>query len=222
MEPEFWRLMPRGVSIHTTRIRLERVNVEELLSMEKNTEEASRLLATADVDVIVYGCTTGSLVGGLGYDQKIARIIETAAGRPAVTTATAVVEALKKLKAKNVALATPYMDEVNEKEVEFLEKHGFNIVDLKALKIEKNTEIGRVPPEKVYRLVKSLDINGADAVFISCTNLRTIEVIDALEKDLGIPVVSSNTATAWLTLRKLSIQEAGLEVGVLLTKYLHL
>jgi maleate isomerase len=220
MEPEFWRLIPQGVSIHTTRIRLERVNVEELLSMEKSAEEASRLLATADVDIIVYGCTTGSLVGGLGYDKKIARIIESASKRPAVTTATAVIEALKKLKAKNIALATPYIDEVNEKEVEFLEKHGFNVVDLKTFRIEKNTEIGKVPPERVYRLVRSLDLTHAEAVFISCTNLRTIEVIDPLERDLGLPVISSNTATAWLTLRKLGISEAGLKVGTLLAEYL--
>jgi maleate isomerase len=169
MEPEMWRLVPSGVSIHTTRVRLEKVTVEELLAMEKEASYAARLLATADVDLIVYGCTTGSLVGGPGYDEKIAKSLEEASGKPAIATATAVIEALKFLGAKRVALATPYIDEVNEKEARFLEHHGFEVVDLKAFRIERNTDIGRTPPERVYRLVRSLDTSRADAVFISCT-----------------------------------------------------
>ncbi|BEP17860.1 aspartate/glutamate racemase family protein [Pyrofollis japonicus] len=216
MEPEMWRLVPSGVSIHTARVKLEKVTVEELLAMEKEASYAARLLATADVDLIVYGCTTGSLVGGPGYDEKITKSLEEASGKPAIATATAVVEALRFLDAKRVALATPYIDEVNEKEVRFLEHHGFEVVDLKAFRIEKNTDIGKTPPEKVYRLARSLDTSRADAVFISCTNLRTIEVIDPLETDLGLPVISSNTATAWLALRRLGIKEAGFPAGRLL------
>lgn len=220
MEPEMWRLMPSGVSVHTARVRLERVTVEELLAMEKDAEAAARMLATADVDVVVYGCTTGSLVGGLGYDQKISRLLESASGRPALATATAVVEALRRLGADRVALATPYVDEVNEREVKFLEGNGIEVVDLKALRIERNTDIGRIPPERVYRLARSLDVGSADAVFISCTNLRTIEVVDPLERDLGLPVVSSNTATAWMTLRTLGLREAGFPAGKLLRELL--
>lgn len=220
MESEAWRIAPPGTSIHTTRVRLSKVTVEELLAMEKEVDYAAELLATAEVDIIAYGCTTGSLVGGPGYDEKIAKKITDKTGIPAIATATAVIEALKTLKARNIVLATPYIDEVNEKEIKFLEHHGFKVVDLKAFRIEKNTEIGRVPPEKVYRLVKSLETKEADVVFISCTNLRTIEVIDVLETDLGKPVFSSNTATMWLVLKRLGIREAGLPVGTLLKKYL--
>ena len=220
MEPEMWKLMPEGVSIHSARARLEKVTVEELYAMEKEVAYASKLLATADVDIVVFGCTTGSLVGGTGYDEKIAREINEASGKPAVATATAVIEALKVLGARNIALATPYIDEVNEKEVRFLESHGYRVIDLKALRIERNTDIGRVSPSTVYRLVRSLDTRNADVVFISCTNLRTIEVIDVLEKDLGLPVFSSNTATAWMTLRTLGIRETGFPAGQLLRKYL--
>ena len=220
MEPEMWRLVPDGVSVHTARVPLTMVTVEELMRMESEAQRAAKLLATADVDIVVYGCTTGSLVGGPGYDEKIARLVEEASGKPCVATATAVVEALRVLGAKKVALATPYIDEVNEKEIRFLEHHGFEIVDLKTLRIRDNREIGRVAPERVYRLVKSLDIRSADVVFISCTNLRTIEVIDALEKDLGLPVISSNTATAWMTLRKLGIRGVGYSAGRLLREFL--
>ncbi len=216
MELEMWRLMPEGVSIHTARIALEKVTVEELEAMGKGVEEASRLLSTIGPDIVIFGCTTGSLVKGPGYDEELARRIERTAGAPAVATATAVVEALKSLGAERIALATPYIDEVNEREVKFLEHHGFSVVDLRALRIRGNVEIGRVEPWRVYRLAKSLDYANADALFISCTNLRTLEVINALERDTGRPVVSSNTATAWATLRKLKVCEAGFRAGELL------
>jgi len=226
MEPEFWSMAPQGVSIHAARVPLERVlervTSKELLRMEEEAEHTARLLATAEVDIVVYGCTTGSLVAGPGHDERIAAKLSKAAGRPAIATATAVVEAAHALGVSRIALATPYIDEVNEKEIRFLESYGLEVVDVVSLGIERNTEIGRVPPERVYRLARSLDTDSADAVFISCTNLRTIEVIDALERDLGKPVYSSNTATLWLALRRLGIREASWPVGRLLREHLSL
>ncbi len=205
MEPEMWRMAPEGVSIHTARIPLEKVNVEELMEMEKYSVDEAVKLSTAGVDVIVYGCTTGSLIGGPGFDKRIAGKINVATGTPVVTTATAVVEALRALNAMRISIATPYIEEVNRREEEFLEAHGFKVVDLKYLGILDNIEIGRVEPGRVYRLARSLKTAGVDAVFISCTNLRTLEVIKPLEEDLGLPVISSNTATMWYTLKTLGI-----------------
>jgi len=208
MEPEFWAMAPQGVSIHTARMKLSSVTVEELLEMEEEAGRAAELLATAGVDIIVYGCTTGSLVKGPGHDKAIAERLERRTGIEAIATATAILEALNTLKARRIALATPYIDEVNEKEKIFLEAQGYKIVDLKALKIRRNTNIGRQPPEAAYRLARSLDTSSADAVFISCTNFPTLPIVEKLEKDLGIPVITSNTATMWLTLRKIGIREA--------------
>ncbi len=154
---------------------------------------------------MVYGCTTGSLVKGPGHDKAVADRLRRRTGIEAIATATAVVEALEALKARRIALATPYIDEVNERERIFLEARGFKVVDLKALGIRRNTDIGRQAPETVYRLVRSLNTSNVDAVFISCTNLPTLPIIGRLEEDLGIPVISSNTATMWLALRKLGI-----------------
>ncbi len=220
MEPEFWRMAPEGVSIHTARMRLSAVTVEELVEMEKDAVRAAQLLATADVDILVYGCTTGSLVKGLGYDREITEKLEKATGIKAIATATAVLEALEELGARRVALATPYIEEVNRKEVEFLESQGYEVVDLKYLGIRENTTIGRQTPQTAYRLARSLDTSRADVVFISCTNFRTIEVVDLLEKDLGLPVFSSNTATMWLTLREMGIREHLRGYGKLLEEHL--
>ena len=120
------------------------------------------------------------------------------------------------LSGEKVAVATPYIDEVNEKEREFLEANGFQVVNIKGLQIEENLEIGRQPPEVAYRLAKDVDRPEAEAVFISCTNFRTIEVIAALEADLGKPVLSSNTATLWASLKSLRIREKLLGLGSLL------
>lgn len=213
-------MAPEGVSVHTARMRLKAVTIDELIEMEKDAVKAAELLATAEVDILVYGCTTGSLIKGPGYDREIAGKLEKATGIKAITTATAVLEALEKLGARRVALATPYIEEVNKKEVEFLERHGYKVVDLKYLGIRDNTEIGKQPPEVAYRLARGLDISNADVVFISCTNFRTIEVIDLLEKDLGLPVFSSNTATMWLTLRELGIKDYVKGYGGLLERHL--
>ncbi|RLG84198.1 MAG: maleate cis-trans isomerase [Thermoprotei archaeon] len=205
MEVEFYKMAPDGVSIHTTRVPLQKVNVEELESMEKHLVDAAKLLSMANVDVIVFGCTTGSLIKGIGYDREIIKKLQEETNIPSTTTTTAVIEALKALNANKIALATPYIDEVNEREERFLKDMGFEVVDLKSLNILKNIDIGKQIPETVYRLVKSLNYSDADVIFISCTNFRTIEVIEKLEEDLGIPVISSNTASMWMALKLLKI-----------------
>ncbi|MEM0472940.1 MAG: aspartate/glutamate racemase family protein [Sulfolobales archaeon] len=207
MEPELYRAIPQGVSIHTSRIPLREVTVESLLEMEKHSLRASQELVDADVDLILYGCTSGSLVGGPGFDKTIASKIYEATGKPVVATATAVIEALETLGVKRVVVATPYIDEINDAEKRFLEAHGLEVLLIKGMGVKRNTDIGRISPYEVYRFARSLYREGAEGLFISCTNLRTFEVIEPLERDLGIPVVTSNQASLWASLRRLGIGE---------------
>ncbi|MEM2203550.1 MAG: aspartate/glutamate racemase family protein [Sulfolobales archaeon] len=207
MEPELYRAIPQGVSIHTSRIPLREVTIESLLEMEKHSLRASQELVDADVDLILYGCTSGSLVGGPGFDKAIAGKIYEATGKPVVATATAVIEALEVLGVKRVVVATPYIDEINYAERRFLEAHGLEVLLIKGMGVRRNTDIGRISPYEVYRFARSLYREGAEGLFISCTNLRTFEVIEPLEKDLGIPVVTSNQASLWASLRGLGIRE---------------
>ncbi len=207
MEPELYRAIPQGVSIHISRIPLREVTVESLLEMEKHSLRASQELADADVDLILYGCTSGSLVGGPGFDKTIAGKIYEATGKPAVTTATAVIEALEALAVKRIVVATPYIDEINDAEKRFLEAHGLEVLSIKGMGVRRNTDIGRISPHEVYRFARSLYKGRAEGLFISCTNLRTFEVIESLEKDLEIPVVTSNQASLWASLRRLGIRD---------------
>ncbi|MEM1520386.1 MAG: maleate cis-trans isomerase [Candidatus Korarchaeum sp.] len=202
MEVEFREMLPKGFSVHAARMRLREVTVEGLEEMEREAEYEALKLRDAGVDVIGYGCTSGSLIKGPGHDEELERRIEEVSGRPAVATSGAVLRALRALNARRVAVATPYIDEINEREVYFLERNGFEVVDLKALRLRDNLEIGKVSAERLISLVEGLDRSRADGVFISCTNLPTIGAIDYLERRLGKPVFSSNTATLWAMLRR--------------------
>jgi len=207
MEPEFYAMVPRGFTIHSARLKLRSVTIEGLAEMEKSIEEEASKLADADVDVIGYGCTSGSLFRGLGHDKNIEERIEKTSGRPAIATAGAVVSALGAMGVRRVSVATPYISEINDLEKKFLEANGFEVVDLKGLHLSDNLEIGRVSYEVIYELVKKLNHERSDGIFISCTNLPTIGIIEKIEKELRKPVVSSNTATLWAMLRKINISE---------------
>lgn len=203
MEQEFHVMLPREVSIHVGRVRLRQVVVHELLEMENQIREEALKLADADVEVIGFGCTSGSLARGLGHDNKIVDVIETVAKRPAVATAGAVVEALRRLRLCRISVATPYTEEINALEHKFLEQNGFSIDKMAGLGLEDNLKIGRLEPEIVFDLIRGVDSVTAEGVFASCTNLPAIEVIATLEKTLKKPVISSNTATLWAMLERI-------------------
>jgi maleate isomerase len=204
VETEFSAVLQSSdISLHYARIPLNNVTVKDLQNMEKETESAAKLLADAAVDLIAFACTSGSLINGLGYDKAIAQKIAETSGCSAVTTSTAVVDALKALKIEKLGLATPYIEEVVEKEVDFLSKSGFKVVSTQSLGIRENLQIGKLSPNDAKILAEKSDSNLAEAVFISCTNLQTFTVLPTLEAQLNKPVVSSNSATLWASMKHL-------------------
>jgi maleate isomerase len=207
MEAEFGRYVPEGVSVHEARLPLRRVIEEELIKMCERVEEAAKLLADAEVDIIAYGCTTGSLIRGKGFDIELEERIRKATGIPAVATARAVLDALRIKGLKKIAIATPYTEEINEKEKEFLSNNGFEVCAIRGLGLVKNLEIGMQEPHVAYRLGRELMIKHpeADGLFISCTNFRTLEIISILSHEIGKPVITSNQATLWRVLQETNI-----------------
>ena len=208
-EPEFWRMAPEGVTIHTARVMLKgKATTESYFAMADALSVAAEELATAEVDVVAYGCTSGSIICPLPQmlDQMGSRT-----NTPATAAAGAVIAALRAFGARKVAVATPYVDFVNESEERFLEDYGFEVTNLLGLKLGETQEerrgIGRVPPEHVYRMARAVDSPEADAIFISCTNLATIGMIARIEKDLGKPVVTSNQACFWACLRLIGLTD---------------
>ncbi|WP_446751716.1 maleate cis-trans isomerase family protein [Vulcanisaeta sp. JCM 16161] len=197
------------VTIHSSRIMLREVTLKGLEEMERETERAAMELSTINPDIIAYACTTGSLFKGPNHHIEIKGRIERLTRVRAVATAGAVVDALKRLGANRVLVVTPYIDELNVKEREFLEAHGFKVVDIRGLGIVDNTVIGSLDPRTAYEAaIKAYNqfSSDFDALFISCTNWRTFEVIGVIERQINKPVISSNSATLWSILKELGIR----------------
>lgn len=200
MDAEMAAMAAEGVSTHTTRIKLPKVTVEGIEAMMNapELEQAARLLASAPIDVLCFGGTSASFLHGTAYDQGLITKMKTWAPGIKITTAsTATLAALKAVNAGPVALATPYVDEVHARAIRFLEENGHQVVSSKNLRIDTDQALAEVPLEEVYRLVRAVDHDDATAIFISCTNFRSVGAIEALETALGKPVVSAIQASFW-------------------------
>lgn len=218
-----WTLMaPEGISIHTARAMLLGHSTQESYDiMAKNTEKAAEELATAEVDIVAYGCTSGSFM--CDRRQICKRLSELCNGVPATTTSDSFTAALRALGVKKVSMGTPYLDFVNQQEVKFLESEGFKVMKWHGLQMgESQAErraINKIPPEGVFRLARKVDHPEAEAIFLSCTAMPTINVIAELEAELGKPVVTSNQSTFWNCLRTLGLKVKVYGYGRLLEEH---
>lgn len=206
-EPEIQKMLPQGVSLHITRIPMKEPTYEEIMHMADAVEEAASLLADARVDIIAFACTAGSLIGGKGYDQKIVDRIGQSTRLPATTTTTAVVTGLRALGIKRLILATPYKELITEKERDFLEEEGFQVLSYKGLGLDDTYQQYETEPRCWYELIKEMQQPLSDGYFVSCGGIRVVDIIGHLEMELGKPVITSNQALVWHCLRKMGIQK---------------
>jgi maleate cis-trans isomerase len=200
-------MAPGGVTFHSTRMFITASTSQALREMNTDVERGAQLLATADVDVIAFACTTGSLIEGPGYDRALAARISAVAGCATVTTSTAVLDAFAALGVRSLAVATPYTAELNEQVRRFLEGNGFVVAALFGLNIVRGVDLARVATATIQRMARDVDRAAADAVFLSCTNFPAAQVADTIENELGKPVVTSNQATLWAALRRAGIRD---------------
>jgi maleate isomerase len=216
---DFFKLRPRGVAVGGTGVpRHRNESVQAMLELDRRVVDAARLLAAHEPDVIVWMCTAGSFLKGKGHDERIIREMEEATGIPCTTTSTAVMEAFRELSGTRIALVTPYPDEVNEIEREFLEANGFRVVAAEGLNLTDNNILAHLSASVLYRVAKEVTPPEADIVFISCTGLDVLDIVEALEQDLGKPVVTSNQASYWLAFRMAGVGDAVEGYGELLRR----
>jgi maleate isomerase len=201
IEPEFNAIVPQDISIHATRLLLEQGDTKSLERMARLTEQACDLLASAKVDILVYACTTGSLVKGLEWESHLVKRMKSRVSVPVITTAGAVVDALHEMNLSKIAVGTPYAERLNEIERDFLESNGIEVTMIKGLGCVKGEDLHKYSPDATRKLALEVNSNEAQGILLSCTDLKTITVIESLERNLRKPVVSSNTATLWKTLR---------------------
>jgi maleate isomerase len=210
MEPEFHRMAPPGVTTLTTRVTLIAATLDGLADMARSpdVERATAGLATAPVQVICFGGTSASFLHGPDWDRALRERMARAAGGIAVTTTSqASSRALRALGVHRMVFVGPYLDEVTEQGRRFFEASGFKVLNAVGMGLDHDRTISRVTPEEVYHLARRSDHPDAEAVFLSCTALKTIGVIAALERDLGKPVVSANQASFWDCLRTAGVAD---------------
>ena len=169
---------------------------ENLIKMsEKVTEVTYNILPNEDIDCIVYGCTSGTIAAGY---ESIEKKVKAAKPKAELSTpSSAAIKALRKLEVKKLAIFTPYSKKLNDEVVSYFSNLGFEITSNSYLDIEADYDIGKVKQEFLYNVLSKIEMNNADALFVSCTALPVLNIIDKLEKKLNKPVLSSNQTLIW-------------------------
>lgn len=208
LDREYWEWIPANVSLHVTRTPFldQQVGVAmaEQVSEDEVLTAATRELSIANPAVVAFACTSGSFVHGLAGERRCRQAILAGGARQALTTSGALVEALTALAIKRIAVATPYDAPTTSRLIEFLDEAGFRTTSCAFLGLKD--DIYRVSSSTVERLIRAADGVDAEAIFISCTNLWTREVISALEHDLNKAVLSANQVTVWAALKSAGIK----------------
>ncbi len=206
-EVDFFAMAPEGVAVHITRLKTEDYTTNETLSrhIEHMADAAARIQPELKPEVVSYSCTSGSIV--IGEDRIMAEIQKGAPWARPMCLVTGVVDALNELGAKKLVVGTPYLDEVNTAEAEFLLEKGFEVLDIQGLNLSTGTEMGQITPAYWREFATQIDHPEADAIFLSCGGIRALEVAEEIEKCTGKPVITSNQAQFWSCLRRAGIKD---------------
>ena len=202
LDRELWRWAPEEVSLYLTRTPYvaEPVSIElaEAVSEESAVSQGTRDVIAVEPLVVAYACTSGSFVHGTAGERRIVQAMLTAGAPAALTTSGALLDALAATSVRRLAVATPYVASVTERLAGFLAEAGVSTVSSAELGLQ--AEIWKVPYSTTARLVRDADCAEAEAVFVSCTNLPTYDLIAPLERELGKPVLTANQVTMWAAL----------------------
>lgn len=204
-EPELYKALPEGYSLHVTRLQLSNIEATSTLRIGEQVEDGAKRLADADVDIIVLAATAPSSRKGLGYDKElIGKISAASGGKPATTAATALMEALRTLGAKKIVLGAAWSDDVNKTTANFIEENGYKVLSQKGMGIVANLEVGLLDAQTAYDMGRQIDNSDADAVMLACGNWSTFPIIDKLERDIKKPVLTTNQVSLWHVLKLLN------------------
>jgi maleate cis-trans isomerase len=221
VEPEMIAMAPSGVSVHFNRMVARGVpgshqgTAERNRMMVENIDLAVEMLAQVKPEVIALAHTATSYQLGRDGEAELVARLEKATGTRVVTAFAAVVRALQRLGVRRLAVGTPYSEAQTAAGKAHLEAHGFHVIIAENLK--GVTNIYDETAERAYRLARSVDSDEAEAVFLSGTGMPTVSVLEALEHDLGKPVLSSNAAMLWQSLRTAGVRQPIAGYGRLLT-----
>lgn len=196
-ETDLRRILPVGVDLFTNRVlNANPLTIENLRAMAGDiTRAASGLLPGLGVDVMIYGCTSGTAAIGGAELQRLIQIAQP--GVPCTNPIAAASEALRAFDAERISVLTPYTEVVNAVVAESFTAEGFNILNIEGFGLDDDIEMTGLPLAAITEAALQVCDADADALFISCTALRSSLIVEELEQKLGKPVVTSNQALVW-------------------------
>ena len=204
IEKDFKKIIENmNIDLFVNRIRsYYPLTKENLIKMGENVTEVSKdILPDEKLDCVVYGCTSGTIASG--YDSIKNKINLAKPEARVVTPSSAAVNALRKMNVKKVSIFTPYSEKLNNEVVDYFKKENFIITSNSYFDILYDNDIAKVDPDYLFEVITKMDLGEAEAVFLSCTNLPALNIVDKLEKKLNKIVLSSNQVLIWDTLQNI-------------------
>ncbi len=216
-------IRPERFTFHSSRMRMKQVKKEELAAMDAESDRCAVELSDAKVDVLGYACLVAIMAMGLGYHRQSERRLRQATAdndgtAPVITSAGALVEALKVMKAKRIAIVAPYMKPLTELVVNYIREEGFEVQDWRALEIPDNLEVARHDPANLPGIVAGMNLEGVDVVVLSaCVQMPSLPAVAKVEAQTGKPVVTAAIATTYAMLKALDLEPVVPGAGALLS-----
>lgn len=213
---------PERFTFHSSRMRMKEVTKAQLEAMDDESDRCALELSDAHVDVLGYACLVAIMTRGAGYhctsEKRLHQVIvDNDAEAPVVTSAGALVDGLKVLGARKVALIAPYMRPLTEQVVDYISGEGFEVTDFIALEIPDNLEVGSRDPMALVDIVERLDHSQADVVVLSaCVQMPSLAAVQVVQDRIGKPVLSAAVATTYQLLKELGLKRYVPRAGELL------
>jgi maleate isomerase len=211
-------------TFHSSRMRMKKVTREELAAMDADSDRCAAELADARVDVLGYACLVAIMSMGQGYHRqsqaRLQRVTEKESGDciPVVTSAGALVDSLKTMKARKIAMVAPYVKALTCMVADYIEAEGIEVADRVALEIPDNLEVGRRDPLALVDIYRKLTLSDVDVLVLSsCVQMPSLAAVPIVERECGLPVISASIATTYQMLKTLGLQAHVPDAGALLS-----
>lgn len=223
MFQERMKVRPETFTFHSSRMRMQQVSPEELKRMDEDSDRCALELSDAKCDVLAYACLVAIMCQGPGYhtvsEDRLNTVVKNKSdGASVISSAGALIESIKRIGAKKVAIIAPYMKDLTNQVIEYITAEGIEVVDSISLEVADNLEVGKLNPENLVGYADKLNIKEADAVVLSaCVQMPSLPSIQKVEDKLGLPVLSAATSTVYNILTELDLEPIVPNAGKLLS-----
>ena len=193
----------KDIDLYSNRIKsYNPLTNETLKKMADNiTDVTKEILPDQKLDCVAYGCTSGTIA--VGYKSIYDKVNLAKPNTKVTTPITSAINALKRLKINKLSIFTPYTDQINQSVIKYFKKEDIEISELSYFDIASDLDIGKVDPNYLFDVLSKKDLSSSEALFVSCTALPVLSIIQDLEKKLGKVVLSSNQTLIWDTLKQI-------------------